>query len=349
MKKASPAQSGTGSGSVLRALQPLVAVLVLLAFARYLYKPHWFQLGGLKMLIPLSSIIASVGCYVVSRRWLSSFGASLLAACIYGFAPFGLSFIKYHFLAGLCFAAIPWLLCPAVYFHAQSGGGFTKTCLSVLLTCVPFAFIVGVFWMAAHSPAGPLFLIPQNHVLEMSDLLGILTPLIFIHQHFAVGFYHLPLLFILMGLFLFAVSGKEMLLVPVLAGIVLSLLSPILEVAPIIWLCFPALFLAIVAGLGIQAFAWAGKADQKWLLVCFIVGLILAGGNYALGSFCYQAQRLLYWNTMLLFLGSSAAVGAIWIMTLLNLRLHWLRWIILIGAAAYDLYLIAPQLTDSLF
>lgn len=346
MKKGSPVQPA-GSGSVFRALQPVAAVLILLAVAGYLYGPHWFQLGGTKILIPISSILAAAGCFVVSRRWLNSFGASLLAAMIYGFGPFGLSFIKYHALAGLCFASIPWLLCPAVYYHAKSPGGVVKTGLSVLLTSLPFGFIAGLFWVTAHYWAGPLFLMPRNRVLEVTDLWGILTPLIFTTQPFAIGFYHVPLLFILMGLFLFAFSGKEMLLVPVLAGIVLSLLGPVLDVAPIIWLCFPALFFAVVAGLGLQAFAWAGKADQVWLLSCFIAGLLLAGGNYLLGWSC--APRLLYWNAMLLFLLASCAIGCIWIMTILNLRLHWLRWLILLGAAGYDLLCIAPKLTDSLF
>jgi len=347
MKKASSANSGVNSGKLLGVLQPVAAMVILLAFAAYLYRPHWFQLGGAKMLIPLSSILAAMGCFVITRRWISSFGASLLAAAIYGFGPFGLSFIKYHFMAGLCFAAVPWLLCPAVYYHAQSPGGVVKTGLSVLLTCLPFGFIVGLFWMAAHFWGGPLFLMPKNRVLEMADLWGILTPLIFTAKPFAVGFYHLPLLFILMGLFVFAFSGKEMLLVPVLVSIVLSLLGPILDVAPIIWLCFPALFFAVVAGLGLQAFAWAGKADQVWLLICFVTGLLLAGGNYFLGLSC--SPRLLYWHTMLFFLAASVAIGCIWIMTILNLRLHWLRWAILLGAAAYDLALVAPQLTDSLF
>ncbi|MBA4397123.1 MAG: hypothetical protein C0394_07055 [Syntrophus sp. (in: bacteria)] len=346
MKTAST-NSKVNSGDLLRALQPVAAALILLAFAAYLYRPHVFQLGGMKMLIPLSSILAAMGCFVVTRRWISSFGASLLAAAIYGFGPFGLSFIKYHFMAGLCFAAVPWLLCPAVYYHAKSAGGVGKTCLSVLLTCLPFGFIVGLFWMAAHFWAGPLFLMPKNRVLEIADLWGILAPLIFTVKPFAIGFYHLPLLFILMGLFVFAFSGKEMLLVPVLVGIVLSLLGPILDVAPIIWLCFPALFFAVVAGLGLQSFAWAGKADHVWLFICFVAGLLLAGGNYFLGLSC--PPRLLYWHTMLLFLGASAAIGCIWILTTLNLRLHWLRWLILFGAAACDLAFIAPKLTDSLF
>ncbi len=345
--KAASTNSKGNSGNVLRVLQPVAAALMLLAFAAYLYRPHLFQLGGMKILIPLSSILAAMGCFVVTRRWIKSFGASLLAAAIYGFGLFGLSFIKYHVMAGLCFAAVPWLLCPAVYYHAKSSGGVVKTGLSVLLTCLPFGFIIGLFWMAAHFWAGPFFPMPKNRVLEMTDLWGILTPLIFTTQPFAVGFYHLPLLFILMGLFVFAFSGKEMLLVPVLIGVVLSLLGPVLDVAPIIWLCFPALFFAVVAGLGLQSFAWAGKADQVWLLVCFVAGLLLAGGNYLLGLSC--PPRELYWYAMLLFLGASAVIGCIWIMTILNLRLHWLRWTILLGAVAYDLLYIAPKLTDSLF
>ncbi|MEN6307470.1 MAG: hypothetical protein ABFD91_06910 [Anaerohalosphaeraceae bacterium] len=349
MKKITSAVTKSGNRDLLRVLQPVAAVLLLSGLAVYLYQPHWFQLGmgNRKILLPLNSILAAMGCFVVTRRWISSFDASLLAAIIYGFGSFGLSFIKYHFMAGLCYAMVPWLLCPAVYYHAGHSGGTVKTMVSTLLTIMPFAAILGLIWFAAHHWAGPLFLMPKHRILEISDLLGLVTPMIFATEPFAIGFYHVPLILMLMGLFVFAVSGRETLLLPVLVGIVLSLMNPILDVTPILWLSFPALFLSVLAGLGLQAMAWAGKADRFWITLCIPAALILAGVNLVLSQ--SHPQTTAYSQAAVLFLAAAGGVGAIFLMTCLNIRMIWLRWVILFGLCVYDIVITSPSLVDSLF
>lgn len=347
MKKASVLPQGTAKSRILRVLLPVAAAVLLLAFAGYLFGPHWFGLGGLKILWPVNSVLAAMGCFTVSRRWLSSFDASLLAAVIYGFGPFGLSFVAYHPLAGLSYVAIPWLLCPVVYYRSAGTTRIAKTLAVTLLTLLPFAAILGLFWSAAHYWGGPLFLMPKNKLLELSDLWGFVTPMIFISNRFAVGFYHMPLICILMGLFVFAFSGKETLLVPVMTGIILSLIPPVCNVPPIVWIGFVALFLSICSGLGIQSLALAGKADWFWILACIIVSLLLAGFNYLIGQ--SAPQQALYKHGILLFLVSAAAVGFACALAFLNLRLTLLRWAVLFGACVYDLWATAPALVDSLF
>jgi len=347
MKNASPSLPGLFKSELLRALYPAAAMTLLLAFAAVLYRPHWFQLGGMKILLPLNSVLAAMGCFTLTRRWLSSFDASLLAAVVYGFGPFGLSFVSYHPLAGLSFVAVPWLLCPAIYYQAKNPSGAGKTLATTLLTLLPFAAIAGLFWSASHYWAGPLFLMPKNKLPQPGDLWGIITPMIFTANHFAVGFYHIPLICILMGLFVFAVSGKETLLVPVMAAIILSLMSPICEVPPIVWLSFAALFLSVLSGLGLQSLAWAGKADRFWVLACVLAALALAVINYLLGlSHPGQAG---YRRAAFLFLAAAAATGLIFLLTHFNLRLTLLRWVILFGLCVYDLWINAPALVDSLF
>jgi hypothetical protein len=347
MKNTSPSLPGLTKSAMIRALRPVAAVILLLAFAAWLYRPHWFGLGGMKILWPLNSVLAAVGCFVLTRRWISSFDASLLAAVIYGFGPFGLSFVSYHPLAGLSYVAVPWLLCPAVYYQSGQASGISKTLITSLLSLLPFAAIAGLFWLAAHHWAGPLFLMPKNKLLEPADLWGMITPMIFTSNHFAIGFYHMPLICILMGLCAFALSGKETLLVPVLGAIVLSLLSPICEVTPIVWLSFAALFLSVCAGLGLQALAWAGKADRFWILACVIAALLLAGCNYLMaGRHPGQAD---YHQAAVLFLATAAAIGLVFLLTQLNLKLTLFRWLVLFGVCVYDLWVTAPRLVDSLF
>ncbi|MBM4102807.1 MAG: hypothetical protein FJ263_01990 [Planctomycetes bacterium] len=347
MKGASPSPSGFSKSDLVRMLHPVAAAVILSILAAYLYMPHWFQLGGMKLLLPLNSILAAMGCFVLTRRWVSSFDASLLAAVIYGFGPFGLSFVSYHPLAGLSFVVVPWLLCPAVYYHTGHSSGALKTLATTLLVLLPFAAIAGLFWAASNHWAGPLFLMPKHRTPQLTDLWGMITPLTFTTNHFAVGFYHAPLVCILMGLFVFAASGKETLLVPVMAGIVLSLITPICSVTPIVWLSFAALFFSVVAGLGLQSLAWAGKADRFWILACVIGSLLLAAANCLLG-FYYPGQTA-YRHAMLLFLACTAATGFIFLLAHFNLRLSLLRWIILFGLCAYDIWVTAPALVDSLF
>ncbi len=349
MKKTAAAVTKPGNRDLLRVLQPVAAVVLVSVLAAYLFQPHWFQLGigPKKILLPLNAILAAMGGYVVTRRWISSFDASLLAGVIYGFGALGLSFIKYHFTAGLCYAVVPWLLCPAVYYHSGHSGGVAKTIISSLLTLMPFAAIAGLFWIASHHWAGPLFLMPKYRILEISDLWGLITPMTFASQPMAIGFYHMPLMMILMGLFVFAVSGRETLLLPVLVGVILSLLGPILDVTPIIWLSFPALFLSVMAGLGIQAMAWAGKADRFWIGLCVLAALILSGFNYMLSL--SNPQSAPYVHAAWLFFVSAAGIGVIFLLASKSIRLTWLRWIILFGLCVYDIVMTSPALVDSLF
>lgn len=349
MKKTASAVTKPGNRDLLRVLQPVAAVVLVSVLAAYLFQPHWFQLGigPKKILLPLNAILAAMGGYVVTRRWISSFDASLLAGMIYGFGALGLSFIKYHFTAGLCYAVVPWLLCPAVYYHSGHSGGIAKTVISSLLTLMPFAAIAGLFWVASHHWAGPLFLMPKYRILEISDLWGLITPMTFAWHPLAIGFYHVPLIMILMGLFVFAVSGRETLLLPVLVGVILSLLGPILDVTPIIWLSFPALFLSVMAGLGIQAMAWAGKADRFWIGLCVLAALLLSGFNFMLSL--SNPQSAPYVHAAWLFIVSAAGVSVIFLLASKSIRLTWLRWIILFGLCVYDIVMTSPALVDSLF
>jgi hypothetical protein len=347
MKHNPISQSGLNKNNMVRLLLPVAAVILLLAFAAWLYRPHWFGLGGIKLLWPLNSVAAAMGCFVLTRRWISSFDASLLAAVIYGFGPFGLSFVSYHPLAGLSYVAVPWLLCPAVYYQPGQTSTISKTLITSLLSLLPFAAIAGLFWLAAHYWAGPLYMMPKNKVLEPTDLWGMITPMLFTSNHFAIGFYHMPLICMLMGLFVFALSGKETLLVPVLGAVVLSLLSPICNVTPIVWLSFAALFLSICSALGLQALALAGKADRFWVLACVAASLLLAGCNYLMAG--HSSQQADYHQAAILFLASAAATGVIFLLTQFNLKLTLFRWAVLFGVCVYDLWMTAPRLVDSLF
>jgi hypothetical protein len=89
-----------------------VAAAVYAAFAIYLYQPHLKSFDRFHYLTFFNVWLASMGCFVLSRRWVSAFTGSIIAGAIYGFGPFVLGLGKFHPTAGLVAAAIPWLFCP---------------------------------------------------------------------------------------------------------------------------------------------------------------------------------------------------------------------------------------------
>ena len=92
-----------------------VAVVIYLGFAVYLYQPHFKNFNKLQYLLVLNACLASLGCFVLSRRWVSSFAGSFFAGALYGFGPFALGLANFHPTAGLLAAIVPWLFCPAVF------------------------------------------------------------------------------------------------------------------------------------------------------------------------------------------------------------------------------------------
>lgn len=73
-----------------------MALAVYVAFAAYLYQPYRQNFQRWEYLFLVNSPLAAVGCYVLSRRWVSSFAGSFFAGVIYGFGPFMLGLARFH-------------------------------------------------------------------------------------------------------------------------------------------------------------------------------------------------------------------------------------------------------------
>lgn len=344
MKKTSTTSSAAPSRKDITAvLEPAAAVFVLLALAVFLYQPHWFELGGLKLLYPLNSIIGAIGCYMLTRRWMSSLAGSLLAGMIYGFSPFALSFAAYHPLAGLLYAAVPWLFCPAVYFQTVPSRNFLKPLLTALLAFSPFVIIIAVCWTSAHLFPGTLFVMPNNRWLDFRDFLTLLCPLDFAANHIAFGFFHVGIIASLLGLFVFTLSRRWFILPPVTAGLILSLGASIFDVPPILWASIPALFIAALAGIGFQAMAWSGASDNKWIWGCASAAVIAAGLHF-LGIGASTAFHLS--ASVQMFLLAAGLFAATALLAKFNIRWPLLRWILICAAAGYDIILGAAIIID---
>jgi len=312
----------------------------------WLFLPYRQQMARFGFLYAVFPVIAAMGVYWLSRRWMSSRTPSLVAGAVYGFGPFALSFSIYHPLAGIYYAMIPWLFLPAVYWGRSSAPTASRFLMRALLSLLPFAAVILLFWIPSQPWAGPYFLMPTTAPLHVRSFQGLVFPLHKIGGEVIFGLYHFPVLLALMGVFVLANVQKVAVLIPFAAGLVLSFLDPVLHVSPIVWAAFPILFLSLLSGLGFQSMLYTGKADSVWVIACAMLGAILAAlfGGLALSPLTGQVFEL----TALLYAVSAGALAIVYYFTRFPLRHAWLKWILLTGAAAADLIVSCRYLVDKL-
>lgn len=314
-------------------------------FAFVLLRPHWFSLLGYKCLYAFWPIAAACGMYTLSRRWISSWIASLFAGAVYGFGPYGLSFLKLHPATGVVFAAIPWLFMPAVWWHQGASPTVGRWLVRGLFCLLPLAFEIVIVWLLAL----PIFSIPLsagNAPMQLNDLLGLLNPFAFSDKPLIFGIYPVCLSLTLFGAIIYLLSQRIALLILPMLGLILSFFDPIARVSPYFWLTFPILFLSVVCGIGIQGLMVAGKPDRRW------VGMILAALLALTGWFGWQylqTKATVALLTCCLY-GLSALFFAFeWICLTQNWRLRQIRQTLLLVIAGADLYLGANWLINTIF
>ena len=158
-----------------------IAAVVYAGFAWHLYRPYLSKFDDWENLLVVNVCLASLGCYVLSRRWVAGFVESFFAGAVYGFGPFILGLAKFHPTAGLLAAAIPWLFLPAAF-------GFKDKWrwLRIPFVVLPFLAIVVFFQGFAYYR---LFPVSTQAKLHTADLTGLFAPLITAKQRlFLIGF-----------------------------------------------------------------------------------------------------------------------------------------------------------------
>ena len=327
------------------------AAVVYAAFAVYIYHPHFKGFNALRLrdFFVINVCLASLGCYVLSRRWISGFTASFFAGLIYGFGPFSLGLARYHPTVGLLAAVIPWLFCPAAF-----GPKARWKWLSMPLSVMPFLAIL-VFFEA--SARWRLFAIPVHTRLDFADLLGLLAPLTVASRGSAfIGFYHVPIAALLMGLSMLLAARRLGVMALFAVGAILAFQKPFLNTSPIIWFAIPALCCSIMIGEGIQGLTGAGFPDRRWVLATAIIMALLSLATMLLAKKYATALSLLGMKEAWLFIYTAKmyAIGAvaaavIYFMTRANLCISSVRLILLCSAMAVDIFLGARFLIDNIF
>jgi hypothetical protein len=321
------------------------ALAAYLALSVYLYRPYFEHFTGMRYAVIFNSACAATGCFVLSRRWISAFAASLFAGAVYGFSPFALGFSAYHSSAGLPLAIMPWLFCPAVYWATQKNRTGWTAMASAVLSLLPFIVIVLFFVLCSQSCFGPLFALPKYLKLELDDIVGLAIPLALRPHEFTFGFYHVPLVVGLMGLCMYVAIHRIKVMIIVAVGLALAFAGPILQTPPVVWALIPALYFSVLIGLGMQGLVLAGEADSKWILLCLIVAAVLAGVAI-LPPFRFPETFKL---STIMYLIACVLTGSIFFTAKSGYRWHPVRWFFLCVGLGFDILVSACYIVDRIF
>ncbi len=359
------------SNSISRFGPPALALAVYAVFVGYLYRPYFNGIGSARLqdLFVANVCLASLGCYVLSRRWVAGFAESFFAGAVYGFGPYVLGLVKFHPTGSFLVAAIPWLFCPAVF-----GPKGKYKPLRILLSLLPFLAIVLFFQLAARFGLYP---IPIKLKLQVADLAGLLAPLVAAKRSLTlVGFYHVPITALVMGLCMFAAPLKGLLKGGILQrgrflkglavrrfGIVvifavatiLSFCDSLLQISPIVWPAISTLCWAVLIGAGMQGLISAGPADRRPVLFAAILSGILAIITLLLATKYFQMiaglgagyARLLTETAKMYLLGASV-VAMLFLIARTKLRIHPVRQVLLYATMALDIFLGARFIVDTI-
>jgi len=307
------------------------------SFAVYLYQPHFKHFNALQYLIIANACLASLGCFVLSRRWVSAFAGSFFAGAIYGFGPFALGLAGYHPTAGFLAAAIPWLFCPAAF-----GPKAKWRWLSWPLSALPFLAILLFFEVSAHYR---LFAIPTQAKLHLADLAGLLAPLVRVNVSSAfVGFYHIPIAALVMGFSMLLAARRFGIMTIFTIGAILAFCDSFLNISPIIWLAIPVLCCSVLTGAGMQGLVWSGFADRKWVLMTVVIMAALSIVTLLLAA----KYAELFLETAKMYILGTIAVAIIFFMARAKVRITPLRWVLLCLAVAVDIFLGARFIVDKI-
>ncbi len=324
----------------------ITAVIAYAGFAIYLYQPHFKNFDKLQYFLLINACLSSLGCFVLSRRWVGSFGGSFFAGAIYGFGPFMLGLGKYHPAAGFLAAIIPWFFCPAVF-----GPRVKLRWMRIPLAALPFLAIVLFFKVAAYYG---LFPIPIQTRLQLVDLAGLAVPLVAAKRNLSlVGFYHVPIAALVIGFSMMLAARRFGAICIFCAGTILAFCNSFFNVSPLIWLSLPVLCCSILIGEGLQGIGTAGFADRKWLLAATaIMGtlavctLLLATKYYKVIAGLGAGYAEVFVQTARMYILGAIATGIIFFVARAKLRWHQLRWVVLYSAITVDIFFGATFIVD---
>ena len=328
----------------------LAAAVIYAVFAVYLYQPYFKGFNALRLrdLFVVNVCLGSLGCYVLSRRWMAGFGESLFAGAIYGFGPFILGLAKFHPTAGFLAAVIPWLFCPAAFGPKEKWRW-----LRIPLAALPFLAIVLFFQVSTHYR---LFPVSTQARLHLANLVGLFAPLITAKQNTTlIGFYHIPIVALVMGFSMLLAARRFSIIMIFTIGIILAFCDSFFGISPIIWFTIPILCCSVLVGAGMQGLASAGLADRGWVLAAAAIMCTLAIVTLLLAAKYFQTflglgagYAKLFTEAGKMYVLGAIVAAIIFFMIRAKLRMRQLRQVALYAAMAVDIFLGARFIVDKI-
>jgi len=325
----------------------IAVVIASSALTYYLYSPYSSRFASAYYIVPLSHIVAAVGAFMFSRRWIGSQIASFFAAILYAYGPFAISLDPWHPAIPALFAVIPWFFCPAAFWpswfpSAMKLPASIRLVITMTLSFLPLVPIALVF---KGLPQLHIFPMPVRSALTWQDLVTLVEPAHLTGARFSIGFYHVAVPALALGLAMFIRLKRILPGLLLLAAAVLAFLPPVLQISPVIWAAIAVLGLSLMIGLGLEGLTLIGSADRKWLIASLIVTILALATSLAIGL--SQTPQDLF--SARLFVIALMPPAFIAFMVWRNMRIRQLRWLFLATALSIDIVASSRQLLDVIF
>lgn len=341
------------------AIQFIASLLVYLLWAFDLYYAHWPRFSGWQTLVPVNGVLGCLGVWILSSRWVRSVGGRWVAGAVYGLGPYCLTMLRFHPMAGLLLALIPWLFCPVFHLDRLARHWGLKTSyqstlmvLKLLAATLPWAVMIGFFQLSTYLRR---FVLPLEVTHSLwRDWPSLLAPCVLALQgRLLLSVYHVPLSLALVGAMVMLKARRWGPVACILAAVLLTFTRGGWQVSPLAWMSIVWVFVAVLCGVGIDALVAAGRGDVRWiawapvLQVGLAVVLLLAAGKYFQVLFGDHAARVLFYCARFYLLG-AVCLGLMVTLTYRGYRLRWIRWVLILGPVGVDLFFSSQFLVDRL-
>jgi hypothetical protein len=327
------------------------AMIVYSLFAFYLFYFYLGKSGTGCLLLVFNVSAASVGTFLLSRRWTADFSGSFFAGAMYGFGPFMLSLVRFHPSASLLASSMPWLFLPAAFGPASTKRHWHL--FRILTSAIPFLAIIIFFQLASHYHFFP---VPLGAGVKPVDLTSFIWPLAAAESGGLnpVGLYHFANALLFTGLIMMIKARRYKVMAILAAGIILAFCPPVWQVSPIMWFAIPSVVIAILAGGGLDGLVLAGFSDRKWVLAAaFLSGLFSIAAFWVAMGFAPANPNLpadiktLFVFSARFHLLTALALAVIFFMLQSRIRLTVVRRLLIAAALILDIFLAARYIVGS--
>jgi hypothetical protein len=323
----------------------LLVVFVYILFAVYLFYPCLKKSGPDGLLFIFSAAIASVGAFLLSRRWTSDFLGSFFSVALYGFGPFMVALVRFHPFASLLASAVPWLFLPAVF-----GPPGRRHLFRILMGMLPFLSIIVFFQLASHYR---LFPVPLRAGVRPADLTGFIWPLAAAEQELnPVGLYHIANALFFIGFVMMIKARRYKVMAALAAGAILAFCPPVLEVSPIMWFSITSVGIAILAGAGLSGLVLAGFSDKRWVLAAAFLSALFSIAAFIFASGYFQGTGVSAdFSTLFAFSGRFHLLAVLVLLVIFfmlhsQIRLTLVRRLLISTALLIDIFFAAPYIAN---